>query len=401
MFALRCAARGGVGSRSGFWRLNGKRNRLAAASVRGHIGSAILMRLRRLFAVLAAATLAGCSVHPIPDDVSPIPTEEIVRSARCEMRLGLFEQIERRLRSRGITIWEARDLQTKESWLSFAAWLKKHIAQNPRDAVLAKELEKYGQVAVAYDFDFNITEHNNIDSSVAFKLPFIPPSNVFDVGAAASLRKTRAGQRAFKAQETFAQLVTRDLWCVGFKPRDKNLLYPITGSIGLRKVVETFVEISEQGGAKDSFVDTLTFTTTVSGTVNPSVKLDPVPDAFRLVSASATLVADRTDIHKIVISLAFPQDKPDSSIGRRKKEREFEASGIAAPYDLNPVWRARYNICVADARNREDTFKTLRLSPPEVYCITYADAFVPRSADALQLPRLLPGMFLPRMLPRT
>jgi hypothetical protein len=356
-------------------------------------------RLRHVQIVLALAMLGGCSIHPIPDDVSPIPTEEIIRSARCEMRLGIFEQIEKRLRDRGITTWQAQDLQTKENWARFADWLKKYVAQNPKHAILVKELEKYGQVAVAYDFDFNIVEHNNLDASVAFKLPFVPPTNVFDLGTSASLRKTRAGQRTFKAQETFAQLVTKDLWCVGFKPRDKNYLYPITGSIGLRKVVETFVEISEQGGAKDSFVDTLTFTTTISGSVNPSVKLDPRPDAFRVVSASATAAADRTDIHKVVISLAFPQDKPDTGATKMKRERQFEETGIAAPYDLNPVWRARYNICVADARNREDTFKTLRLSPPEVYCIAYADAFVPRSADPLLQPRLLPS--LPRLLPRT
>lgn len=44
-------------------------------------------------AVLAAALLTGCSVYPMPDDVSPLSTEEIVRSARCEMRLGVLEQI--------------------------------------------------------------------------------------------------------------------------------------------------------------------------------------------------------------------------------------------------------------------------------------------------------------------
>jgi hypothetical protein len=129
--------------------------------------------------------------------------------------------------------------------------------------VLSTDLTKYGKVAVAYDFDFNITEDDNIDSSLAFKLPLA--KSTFDLSAGGSLHATRAADRAFKAQETFAELVTRDIWCAGFQPRDKNLVYPITGSIGLRKVVETFVAISEQGGGKDSFVDTLTFTTTISG----------------------------------------------------------------------------------------------------------------------------------------
>src|SRR5207302_4385104 len=49
--------------------------------------------MRRMFAVLAMTTLTGCSVHPIVDDVSPIPTEAIVAAARCDLRLGLVEQV--------------------------------------------------------------------------------------------------------------------------------------------------------------------------------------------------------------------------------------------------------------------------------------------------------------------
>ena len=57
-----------------------------------------------------------------------------------------------------------------------------------------------------------------------------------------------------------------------------NFPAPLHGMIaaGLRKVVETFVEISEQGGGKDSFVDTLTFTTTIGASVTPSIKINPV-----------------------------------------------------------------------------------------------------------------------------
>src|SRR5438128_2653952 len=44
-------------------------------------------------AVLAVTALTACSVHPIPDDVSLIPTEAIVAAARCELRLGLVEMV--------------------------------------------------------------------------------------------------------------------------------------------------------------------------------------------------------------------------------------------------------------------------------------------------------------------
>jgi hypothetical protein len=179
-------------------------------------------------------------------------------------------------------------------------------------------------------------------------------------------------------------------WCDGFEVRRKNLLYPITGSIGLREVMKTFIAISEQGGGKDSFVDTLTFTTTISGSVSPSLKLKSVPHSFRLVSAGGTASADRTDLHKVTISLAFPVPTTPPGPPKPGKKNPFEEpvgpnEPGTAPYVYNPVWRARYNICVADARNREDTLKTLRLTAPEVYCVSYADTFVPRVSAAAAL----------------
>jgi hypothetical protein len=332
-------------------------------------------------AALAVLTLAGCSVHPIPDDISPIPTEEIVKSARCELRLGLFEQVERELRKRNITMWKAQELETKEGLAKFYGWLKNYVKNNPRDADLLPKLNAYGDVAAAYDFDFNISEHNHADASLAFKNPL--KNGVFDFTGGGVVDGTRRGQRVFKAQETFAQLASRD-YCIGVRPRDKNLLHPVTGSIGLRRVVQTFVEISEQGGGKDSFVDTLTFTTTISAGITAGLKINPVPNNFHLVSASGNLSADRTDVHKITISLAFPQEKK----GKQNRgdviandQKVLEKQGLLAPYEMNTLWRARYNICVADARNREDELKVLRLQAPEVYCITYADAFVPRYAN--------------------
>src|SRR3954452_10559689 len=50
--------------------------------------------VRHLLSVLAVTALTGCSVHPIPDDVAyPIPTENIVSQARCELRDGLVEKV--------------------------------------------------------------------------------------------------------------------------------------------------------------------------------------------------------------------------------------------------------------------------------------------------------------------
>lgn len=327
-------------------------------------------RLGLLAAVLPVAAAAGCATHPIADDVSPIPTEEIVRSARCEMRLGVLDEVQKRLREdAGISV-DVRTLQTQEGRASVAS---------KAPSAVESFLESYGKVGVAYDFEFNITEHNHAEAGIGFKLPYTSPA-ALDVGASASLNKIRTGNRTFSSQETFGEMIKRQDWCKDFKVRDKNLIYPITGSIGLRSVVKTFVAIGDQGGGKESFVDTLSFTTTITASITPTVKLNAVSNSFRLVSATGNLSADRTDFHKVKISLAFPTRERPKKEEKPKPAPSFpdDPNGPEiAPYAYNPVWRARYNICVSDARDREDAYKTLRHSPPEVYCIKYADAFVP------------------------
>jgi hypothetical protein len=83
-------------------------------------------------------------VHPIPDDVPPrIPTEEIVKSARCEMRLGLFDEVTRLFNEQGITGFDASVLQTRQG--------RAAVLPTPPPQ-LRPILDEYGEVAVAYDF---------------------------------------------------------------------------------------------------------------------------------------------------------------------------------------------------------------------------------------------------------
>jgi hypothetical protein len=42
-------------------------------------------------------------MHPIPDDVSPAPTEDIVASARCELRLGIVDKFKQWFEQEEIT----------------------------------------------------------------------------------------------------------------------------------------------------------------------------------------------------------------------------------------------------------------------------------------------------------
>lgn len=338
------------------------------------------MGVMRAFCALAvSATIAGCSVHAIPEDVVGIPTHEIVAAIRCEMRLGFFRQVGQILEEKKIGGFDYRDLLEKES-RDRVLPLETLESSNAGRAA-ASIIDTYASSAVAYDFDFEITENDGLSSNLAFQLPF-PTPNLFNLKADGSLDKSRVGKRTFRSQQTFADIVKNLDWCSTYfgkrskeLPLPKNILYPISGSIGMDKVVESFMKLSDQGGGKDSFIDILTFTTTIGGSLHPSVTLSPVQHSFRLVSGSLDVSGSRKDVHKVTVSLAFP-------VKQKKAPTLYPDASDQSVRTRDPVWRARYNICVADARQREDAFKVLRDSPPEIYCMEYADAFVPATTLA-------------------
>jgi hypothetical protein len=325
-----------------------------------------------------AAGLAGCSLYPIPDDVTSFRTEDIVRYARCEIRSEIIGYL-----IKGGALDPSASDQAIKSFVKRIEGLREKL---DKDGKLKEKSDSdlLGLMSVAgvYSFDFNITEHNNANGSAAFKLPFTGPK-VLNGGGSASLDLMRVGSRVVATGDHWGDLVSKTNLCAYVRPRPGNFVYPLDGSIGVGRAVQTFLDIAEQGGdtnqgnAKDSFVDTLTFTTEVTGGANASITLEAVPHSFRLVSASASLLGSRKDIHKMTVSLTFPQP-PTPRKAKPITGSKFEDGYLNAPFTRPAEWRARYNLCVADGRQREDGLKLLRLEAPEVYCITFADAFEPK-----------------------
>lgn len=336
-----------------------------------------------------AAGLAGCSLYPIPDDVSPFSTQQIVRYGRCEVRDAvLVHMINAGIISSQPSVQEIKSLiKTATEKLKH----KKNLSSKE------KQLLRLTKVAIVYSFDFNITENNKAGADAGFRLPW-PATNVLDVSATGALDLTRQGQRVFGTDDSWDDLIVNETLCEGHPlQRSGNFVYPLTGSIGVGRVVETFIDIDQQGGAKDNFVDTLTFTTQINGGANAAVQLDPVPNQFRPVSATAAVSASRLDIHKLTISLAFPQPDPPSAItGVTRVDGDLNA-----PFTRPAAWRARYNLCVQDARTRENTFRMLRLEAPEVYCIRYADAFAPQTGLQARQPENVLRVELDGGVPRS
>jgi hypothetical protein len=336
------------------------------------------MRTVKWLSCFWAAGLAGCALYPIPDDVTSIPTEEIVRHARCEIRSEIIGY----LIERGVIAPSATDRE-------IAAVVKE--IKKTKNNFLAMLMG----VGSAYAFEFEITEENKANAGAGFSLPFTGP--VLSGGGSASIDLMRKGKRTFETGDLWDDLLINDRRCSGVRPRPGNIVYPLSGSIGVGRAVRTFIDIVEQGGelggvkweATDSFVDTLTFTTEVMADAKATITLAPVPHSFRIVSATAGVSGSRKDMHMLTLSLAFPHPL-DSSALLANTGFKFEN----APFQRPPQWRARYNLCVADGRRREDAVKLVRLEAPEVYCITFADHFEPKpgqQAGVVLLPPAQPG----------
>lgn len=337
--------------------------------------------------ILAAGLLGGCSLYPIIDDVGTLKTEQVVLYGRCEVRSVIFDHlIKRGILPREIVYLDEENRVYQPNWFSLLqAEIKKakEFEKSRKESVTDEQkrwryLARLIRVAIAYTFDFHITEHNRAGGSAGFKMPW-PATNVLDVGAAGAVDLTRIGSRVFSTEDTWEDYLVGGVFknCadVPWEQRSRTFLYPLTGTIGVGEVVRTFMDIEGQGGAKDNFVDTLTFTTDIGGAVDAAVKIDPVPSQFRLVSATAGVAASRVDIHKLTVSLAFPSDRPAP---RAITGVDRTDGDLNAPFERPPLWRARYNLCVQDARVRENAFKALRLTDPLVYCIGYADQFAPK-----------------------
>jgi hypothetical protein len=204
-----------------------------------------------------APVLIGCSTHPLPEDVSRVSTYDIVQQARCEAARAVRDY------GQGITI-----------------------------------------AHIAYEFTLDITETNNaMLSDLTFMKPFLTGGN-FTLGITGEADLKRQAVRNFKVVDSFDDL--RKMNC---SPEvvQKNLVYPMTGDIGLYEVVATFARLQKtehlKVGEVFSFGDTLMFTTTLSAGVKPSLTLNPVTDKFRLTSATADFEVSRRDFHKVILGL--------------------------------------------------------------------------------------------------
>ncbi len=281
---------------------------------------------------LAALTFGGCTIRPTQEDVTHVPTTEIVRHIRCEARLAILDKALQLLRSfpdarhpdpRAVKV--AADLEEKRGQP-----LRFDVAALSFDKRLSDFYEHYVRAAIGYEFTFNITETNNV-SAGADPIRLIT-NGIVGIGITAKNDRTRQNTRRFSITDGFGELLADDkLHCAPYYLPD-NAIYPIAGSVGLEEVVHTFIDLDrsrelERDKVGTRFGDTLIFTTTFSGTVAPRLQLTPLGNRWGVQPpANVGLTASRTDVHQLLLGLsirepALPPNKPKkdgAKVGEKK-----------------------------------------------------------------------------------
>jgi hypothetical protein len=249
--------------------------------------------------------LLGCSVHPLPQDVSYKSTVDIVRRIRCEASEGLL-----------------------------AAW---------QNAPKPEQVEKIvNGTTIGFDFRFVIAETNRVtDAELAFERKNAKDEG-FELKLAADLNgahrngvgeneSTRKNTRVFRVIDDLKDL--KEAKCgQRVKSTRANLVYPVTGSTGMAEIVRTYIELeklTDLRGEKTTkkvkkgketteeeqeivtFSDKLEFITTLEVGVMPRLELETTIGVLKLTKASTTAAALRRDLHAVTVVLARDHNNVD------------------------------------------------------------------------------------------
>jgi hypothetical protein len=277
------------------------------------------MLYRLLIVSSLAALLAGCAIHPLPEDVTGVDTADIVRQIRCESREAVIHEIKQWLVSRA----SAGDRVSQQLLMKYDADPESisNFNANVFPASYAEErklVNLFYSAAVAYTFDLKMSENSDLNPPANFNLlrPS-PPRPKFTLGIGAGALLDRSNERKFTATDTFGSLLKLNAaevrgrrYCTGFIVTE-NYVYPIAGRIGTLKVIHDFINLtlfeslSGDKGAPPTMTDDLIFTTTVSASVNPVVTFTPVGRALQFADASFTAAVKRSDVHEVTVGVAI------------------------------------------------------------------------------------------------
>jgi hypothetical protein len=257
-----------------------------------------------------ALSLAGCSIHPLPHDVTGLDTATIVRKIRCEARQAVIDIAVEYSHTHGhLEVNTAADLRAPNFIGKFGPYQR-------------RKLMYFATTGIVYAFSLEGTETAGLTLSANVIRPLTHGTESLMPSAGDTLRRDNI--RTFTISDNFHDLIvtTRmDRDCSKFERPGPNYQYPIVGKIGIEEMIRTFIVLAlfedlgvQQTPAKSigltpgppAMADQITFTTTITGGLTPGVTFTPVGSAVQLASASLIGSVMRVDTHQVTIGLGLP-----------------------------------------------------------------------------------------------
>jgi hypothetical protein len=283
---------------------------------KGRSGSKLRASAKAAVPLISVFTLGACAIHPLQQDVTGVPTVDLVNHIRCETRLAIQDKAIAMLRA----YKDGQDGRTAYLAEYLSGIRGKPWRVNPnKDLADAKERAfyfRYINTGIAYDITFDVSEENKA-ALMADPVRLIT-NGMAGVGLNSSGDFLRNNQRHFIMSDTFGNLLAdARLDCIDGTP---NYAYPIAGKVGIGELISTFIDLNEDRSLQDLasgnsrvFADTLTFTTTLIGGVTPSVQINPVGQKWGLASpTNFAATVTRTDRHMMIVGLSM--DVPKSTV---------------------------------------------------------------------------------------
>jgi hypothetical protein len=262
----------------------------------------------RIFALLFVCSwFGGCSIHPLPEDVTRYNTSRIVRLVRCETKAAVIEE------ALHIIHWRNSHPEVNEQTIGQFDLRK----LSPVQLIWFDTLERTG---IVYSFTLDGSEMESLMFNADF-LKVITNGTV-TLSPQAGNVLTRQNIRTFTVSDNFGSLMAlNDNRCEALGHPGPNYEYPITGRIGVAEMVSTFVQMSVTGNlaaqeesesqlnlspaGQPAMVDTLKFTTAISGGLTPKVTVSPLGSGWSIMNANLAGTVTRTDTHTAIIGLGL------------------------------------------------------------------------------------------------
>ena len=158
-------------------------------------------------------------------------------------------------------------------------------------------------------FIFHITENNMGGVTFDFAKPVSHGTVSGKMGLGPS-SLTRDSKRTVKITANFEELINTNCDAGYQLPGSRaNIVYPITGDIGIGHLIAQFLDIREQDEQKskeDIFSNKIIFTTELKGNIDPKISLTPLTSTNYTIGANFS--QGRKDIHELDLVVKRPID---------------------------------------------------------------------------------------------